>query len=219
MSSAAKKRKITVVTARGVSKRATKKGQSFRGRDFPECPVNAVTYTGPISSPAYREASDLHTFVIPLQGTIASTAGGVINTVFDAWAQVSSSPSWASLSAPFKECRLLAMDVTFLPWNQYSKATTVITTPVYTVVDRTSSTPLASLSDAASYSSCQIKSLENRFTRAVRMDSVEEAMWVLVSAGPSATSRFYIKYYASGLSNSTTYGEYLTYIVVQFRGV
>lgn len=219
MSSAAKKRKITSVIAKRATRRASRPGASFRGRSFPECPVNAITYTGPISTPAYREASDLHSFVIALQGTIASSAGGVINTVFDAWSQVTSSPTWTNLSASFKECRILAMDVTFLPWNQYSKATTVTTTPIYTVVDRTNNTPLSSLGDAASNSSCVIKSLENRFTRAVRMDSVDEAQWVLVGSGPSASSRFYIKWYSSGLSNSTTYGEYLTYVVVQFRGV
>ncbi len=198
---------------------AQKRGSSFKGRNFPETPVNAITYRGPFNSPALMEASDLHTFVLVFNGTIASDGTGKIQTVFDCYSQASSAADWAGLTGLFKEYRILGFKIIYSPWNQYSKPTTVTTAPLRSVIDRTSSTALASLSDASSYSSNKIHSLENAFSRSVRMDGVDESQWILSSGSPATTSRLYIKFFANGLSNTTTYGDYTSYIVVQFRGL
>ncbi len=198
---------------------AQKKAASFKGRDFPETPVNAITYRGPYNTPALLEASDLHTFVLVYNGTIASDGTGKIATVFDNYSQATSAADWAGLAGLFKEYRILGMKLIYTPWNQYSKATTVSTVPVRSVIDRTNSTALASLNDASGYSSCKIHSLENPFTRSIRMDGVDESSWILSTGSPATTARLYIKLFANGLSNSTTYGDYTMYIVVQFRGL
>lgn len=198
---------------------AKKKAASFRGRNFAQTPINAITYKGPFNSPALMEASDLHTFVLVFNGTIASDGTGKIATVFDGYSQASSAADWAGLSGLFKEYRILGFKVIYSPWNQYSKATTVVTAPVRSIVDRTSSTALTSLSDASSYSSCKIHSLENPFSRSVRMDGVDESQWILSGGSPATTSRLYIKLFSNGLSNTITYGDYTSYIVVQFRGL
>ncbi len=184
-----------------------------------ELAIAATKYSGPIDQPAYKQACDLHTFVFCINGQLTSSAAGVLATVFDSYAQATTAADWVTVSPAFKEYRILAMKVKFLPWNRYSKATTTVTTPVYVVTDRTDSSPIASLSAAASSATCMQKSLEDVWTKAVRMDSIEESTFVPVGTAQASASRMYIKLYSSGLSNSTTYGDFLTHVVVQFRAL
>ncbi len=182
-----------------------------------ETPVNALKYLGPLDTPAFKQASDVHTFLLHNQGALVSSAGGVINPVIDSYTQATSCPEWSTLSPNFKEWRVLGMVIEYIPWNQYSKPTTVATTPMYTTADRSSATALSSLADAASSASCQIKSMENRWKRSIRMDGVEEAQWTAVGNTTGVTSRMYIKLFATGLANSTSYADFLVTVVAQFR--
>ena len=190
-----------------------------RGKGMRETPINAVKYSGPISSPAIKQASDLHTFVLVNSGQLVSSGAGVLATVFDNTAQAAASPEWTGLSNLFKEWRILAMEIRFIPWNQYSKATTTTTTPVYIVLDRTTATPLASATDALKSSTCREKSLENSWTVSTRMNSIEEAVWTPSGSSLATDAKQFIKLYASGLSNTITYGDFITHCVVQFRSL
>jgi hypothetical protein len=202
------------------SKQNGAKGIRYRNttRMSGETPSNAIIYRGPIDTPAYRQSCDMHTFVLCFNGTLSSSAGGVLAPVFDAYAQATSSPSWSGLAALFKEFRILAFKMKYLPWNQYTKVS-ITTTPVYVVTDRSSVSALTSLSDATSSASCVVRSLENSFSQTIKMNGIDEAGWTGTPTAPPNASRMFIKWYASALTNSTTYGEYLSYIVVQFREI
>lgn len=200
----------------GPVKQISKKRKSKGTR---ETPISAVVYRGPISTPAVKQACDLHTFVLVNVGQLVSSAGGVIATVFDNTAQASASPDWTGLSGVFKEWRILATEVRYIPWNQYSKATTTVTTPIYAVLDRTTATALTSVADAFGSATCRQKSLENPWSISTRMNSVEEAVWTPSGGSLAASSKQFIKLYAAGLSNSTTYGDFITHSVVQFRSL
>ncbi len=186
-------------------------------RAIPETSIQSSVYTGPIDTIAFKTACDTHTFVLKLTGTLASSAGGVLNTVFDAYSQVSTTSGWTSLTSLFTEFRILAMKVHALPVNKYQTAATQF--PIITTVDRINSTPLSSLTDAASYSSAMEHVTGSTINRVVRMDGLDEGAFATTSAGPTSTSRFFVKFYGSGLANSTTYYQYLNTFVVQFRGM
>lgn len=182
-----------------------------------ETGVTKTKYVGPIDSPSFKMASDVHTFLCRNQGALASSGTGVINPVIDCYLQASSSPEWAGLSPNFKEFRVLALKIEFIPWNQYSKPTTTTTTPMYVTADRSDGTALSSLADAVKSASCQIYSIDNRWSRSIKMDGVEESLWTAVGASPATTNRFYLKLFATGLANSTSYADFLVTTVVQFK--
>lgn len=182
-----------------------------------ETPINALSYNGPIDQPAYKQACDVHTFVMCNSGQLTSSGAGVIATVFDSQAQLSACADDARFQLAFREFRLLAMKVKYIPWNKYSKPTTTVTAPVYIVVDRTTATALTSVADALGSATVIQRSFEDGWTKAVRMDSPEEAQWIACGSSPAAAARLYIKLYASGLSNSIIYGDFITTIVVQYR--
>ncbi len=198
-------------------KKTISKKRSSKG--IRETPISSVVYRGPISTPAIKQACDLHTFVLINSGQLTSSAGGVIATVFDNTAQAAACPDWTDLNTVFKEWRILAMEVRYTPWNQYSKATTVVTAPIYAVVDRTTATALTSVADALSSATCRQKSLENPWSISTRMNSVEEAVWTPSGGSLAASAKQFIKLYASGLSNSTIYGDFITHMVIQFRSL
>lgn len=195
-----------------ISKKRSQKGTR-------ETPISSVVYRGPISTPGMKSACDLHTFILVNNGQLISTGGGVIATVFDNNAQAAASPDWTGLIGLFKEWRILATEIRFNPWNQYSKASTVTTAPIYAVIDRTTATPLTSVLDALASTTCRQKSLENPWTITTRMNSVEEAVWTPSGSSLAANAKQYIKLYVSGLTPTTTYGDFITHSVVQFRSL
>lgn len=153
-----------------------------------------------------------------LQGSVASSAGGVVSTVFACGSQVTSSNDWTSFQALWQEYRVLSMKVMFRPWNKNNQPTTSALAPVLSVTTRDNSTALSTLSDTATYDSVQIHSPSTEFDREIKMSGIDEASWTLTSTTPPAASQMYIKLYSSGNVASTTLYDYLTIIIVQFRG-
>lgn len=197
-----------------------KKGKNRKSRQSTrETPVQAVKYTGPIDAPSFKADTDLHTFLLPYSGTLASNGSGVLAPVLDSYSQCSSNANWVQLQAIFQEYRILAYKFVFMPVNKYNKATTTATFPILSVLERTNSSALTSLSDAAGYASSMQHSLDDTWRREIRMNGVDEAQFTATSTFPAVSSRLYIKLYCSGLAVSTTYGQYLSYTVVQFRGI
>ncbi len=186
-------------------------------KSMPELSIRNSCYTGPIDTLAFREQCDTHTYVLRLAGTIASSAGGVINTVFDSFSQVGATSAWTQLSALYNEFRVLAMKVHMLPVNKYQTASTQF--PILSVVDRVGTTALSSLTDAAAYASCMEHVTGSTVTRVVRMDGLDEGVFANTASGPSTSARLYVKLYGSGLAASTNYYQYLNTIVVQMRGL
>lgn len=170
-------------------------------------------YRGPVVQ--YGERNQTRTSVIVLRQflTVGSTVGGVIADV------ISSSPAsaanWADTNLVWGEYRCLAMSMQYLPSNRYSKVTTT-TLPCAVIKDRRNATALASLADGADHEGCYIKSLEDPWSMTMKMNGIEESIFLPVS-GPTAF--FWFKFYVSGLTPSTNYGYLLVTYRVQFRNV
>ncbi len=201
-----------------VVKPAKKKKAKSNGP--PQVPVTALSYNGPLTLPrslTEKNVSDVRQ--INNAGQVASSAAGVINTVFDWYSQASTPADWASLQNLWQEYRILSMEIELIPWNKYNQPTTTVCAPMYTVVDRANNTPLASLAGAIDYESCVATEPSTKVRRSVKMDSVEEAHFVAIGSAPATASRAYIKLFSSGNATSTTYYDFVARVMVQFRGL
>ncbi len=177
-----------------------------------------VRYTGPTRLSDANQQNDLMTTQINNAGNVATSASGVVNTVFDAYSQMSTPSDWTNISGLYTEYRILSMEVEFNPWNTFNTASTTVLAPVYSVTDRANNTALASLAQAVAYDSCKAHMPSRRFIRKIKMDGVEEAQWIAIGSSPATAARMYLKLYSTGNSNSITLYDFVTRIVVQLRG-
>ncbi len=178
----------------------------------------ALVYRGPSRLPRSEGQNDVFTSQINNTGSIVSSAGGQITTVFDDYSQTSTPTDWTSFQNLYTEYRILSMELEMIPWNKYNMPTTTVCPPVYSVLDRANNTPLGSIAQAVAYDSVEIHEPSTRFKRVVKMNSVEESQWIAIGSSPATAARFYIKLYCTGASNSTTYYDFVTRMVIQFRG-
>jgi hypothetical protein len=174
----------------------------------------ATSYTGPLRSLKEREEINTVTTVIGFDTVLASTAGGVVNSVFDNSASsLGNTAEWATLIQSWAEYRVLLMHFEYFPVNRYSKVTTV-TYPGILVVDRVSNAALSSIIDGMNHSSSKVLSLEDPTTISISMNGTDEAAWRPTNGSAYA----FIKFYASSLTVSTNYGIVYIWYRVQFRG-
>jgi len=145
---------------------------------------------------------------------ISSNSGGVINLVMNN--DVTSASDWSNFVDTWDEFRVLGLRVEFFPYNRYSKTTTTCG-PIITTIDRVDITPLSSYSTAMAYSSAKKHSLEDPWSREIRMAGIEEAAFQS-TASPTNLGAQCIKTYADSLSTSVKYGRMFLYFRVQFRG-
>lgn len=192
-------------------KKYTPRKKTYKSNPNPS--VEATQYSGPIVRSIERQARDAKTLVLNQFYTLTSTVGGVIADVISG--NPSSASNWADTNSVFGEYRLLGFSITYMPFNRYTKTTTN-STPFAVVIDRRNSSALTSLANAASKAACYIQSSEDPWTMTVKMQGDEESQFIAVSA-PTAFQWF--KFYATGLSVSTSYGYLLVTYRVQFRNV
>jgi len=204
-------RRRTRFSSRRVKNRSG--GNQRTGRMVPELPANRILYSGPIRSSLERNEEGTHTVMLAYAYSLTSSSSPAVIAP-----TISNNPSscanWSSFATVFDEYRVLGLMIKFFPWNRYSKVSTV-TTPIYWVVDRNNLTALTGVGQATQYESVQQKSLEDPWSMSTKMYSVEEAQF-LNTGSPASTYAF--KGYATFLSNSTTYGDLIVYMRVQFRG-
>ncbi len=185
-------------------------------------PVNpspaSIIYRGPAKLPQDSLDEDLHTVEVLYIGTLNASAGGVLAVALDSYSQVSSSPDWASLGNLYQEYRVLSWALQLQPWNKYNTPTTTTLAPVYSVLDRSNSTVLSSLSDCAGYSSVRIHPPSTEVSRVIKMADTGEAQFIPTSTFPATQDRLYIKLYSAGNTASITMYDYLSTFIVQFRG-
>ncbi len=198
------------------SSRQRKSNRSRKSK--PIVPVNAASYAGPSRLPRGVTEKALDVVQLGIYGSVASSAGGVISTVFNAGSQTTSSNDWTSYQNLYQEYRILSMKVHLVPWNKYNQPTTSALAPVLSVTTRDSSTALSTLADTATYDSVQVHAPSSDIVRTIQMDGIDEASWTLTSTTPPAASTMYVKLYSSGNVASTTLYDYLTICIVQFRG-
>ncbi len=178
----------------------------------------ALTYNGPSKLPRSLVSNDVMTTQLNNAGTLTTSAGGVLATVFDAYSQVSTPTDWASWQNLYTEYRILSMEVEFIPWNTYNMPTTNVLPPLYSIIDRANNSPLGSTIGAVSYDSCQVMETGKRFKRIVKMKGAEEAQWIAIGSSPATASRLYVKLYCSGASANTNVYDFVCRVMVQFRG-
>ncbi len=193
-----------------------KKSRKFESRVNPS--PTALVYKGPSRLPKAPQQDDVYATQLNNQGSIVTSAAGLINTVFDAYSQLSTPSDWTNLSGLYTEFRILSMEIEFIPWNTYNQPTTSALAPIYSVEDRTSNVALGSLAAAMAYDSMKVTMPSKRFVRTIKMNSTDEAVWTPVGSSPATASRMYIKLYSSGnVANATLY-DFVTRIIVQLRG-
>lgn len=198
------------------SKQRSRKGKP-RKSNFRPGP-NQLVYNGPARLPQSMQQDDLMTTQINNVGQVASSGTGVINTVFDAYLQASTPADWTSFASLYTEFRILSMEVELIPWNKYNQPTTNVLAPLYSVTDRASGSTIGSLAAAVDYESAQAHEPSTHAKRVIKMASVEEAQWIQTGATPASTARLYVKLFSAGNSNSLTLYDFVSRMVVQFRG-
>lgn len=184
----------------------------------------SLKYTGPVWNSRFREQRNLALIDLNSSGTLTSSAGGLINQVFtSASITFPLFPTWANL---YDEFRCLGIQLEFYPTNRYSK-TLVNSLPGFGVVDRADTAPLTTATQALTYASCRILSLEDPWSDRseyrgssvpalkIRMDGAEEAQWLPIASSGSFLA---IKLLFTGLTASTSYGMFLIRGLFQFRG-
>jgi len=185
-----------------------------KSKQQPNPSPDAQSYHGPIVFKAMHDENE--TYVVPLKftGLISSTAGGVIDSYYSNDPSSYALAEWTSLASLYGEYRVLGIEVKFAPWNRYSKTTTVCT-PLMVLVDRESPTAsLGSYATAVAHESATIRTLEDPWTETYKMSNAEESQFRSTSSTLALCS---IKFYADGLSVSTTYGRSFVFLLIQFR--
>ncbi len=205
---------VASAQGRGSRVRRVKKPRQSMARLSP----NAVVYKGPVKVNNENQSNDVQTVQVNYYGSVASSAGGVIATVFDAYSSATSSADWSSLANLYQEYRIISYDIEMQPWNKYNTPTTTALSPIISITDRQDNTALSSLSVASAYNSSQIHSSCAKIKRTIKMNGVNEAQWIKTGSSPATTDRLYVKLYSSGNAASTTTHDYLARVLVQFRG-
>jgi hypothetical protein len=178
-----------------------------------ELPATSITYRGPVIPADARGDLDVHTQLVAFTGTLGSSGAGAISSYLVN--DISASSDWAGFAAIYKEYRILAQKVEYLPHNRYSKTTTVCA-PFTVAIDHSGSTTTpVSHQELIQYSSARKKSIEDPWSMTAKMSGTEEAQYLPTT---TTTPRYGFKIFADSLSASTTYGRYYFYWLVQFRG-
>jgi len=200
----------------------TKKGKGRKKKSSGAIVVapSATQYNGPSRLPVSSRYSAIRDEIVAeiiVINAVASSGAGVINTVFDCYSQASTAAGWSQYSVLYAEYRVLSMDIVFLPWNRYNLPTTTVAAPVYVVEDRENNTPLASLTDVSGYTSMEAHPPSSLFRKVVRMAGPGESDFISTASSPPSDDRFFIKLYSSGNTASTTFYDYVSRLMVQFR--
>jgi len=181
-------------------------------------------YRGSVHSPGWQ--SNVRTIAVELVQlvTLASSAGGVINAVFDQ--TMTGLSGWTSFSAVWDEFRVLKALVEYVPANRYNRGATT-TLPGFVAVDRDSNSAITAAGTILAYESVRIFGLDDPWLMSqpgsryvppsFEMSSVNDATWLTTNV-PNPTVKPCIKTFFNGLTASTTYGTCLYRVLVQFRG-
>jgi hypothetical protein len=177
-----------------------------------DLPTYATHYNGPAKLPQGFQENRTELLELKSLLPVTSSIAGVISTSVD------NNPSgyldWSSIAALWDDYRAVSLMVEFFPYDRYSKVT-VSSKPIYVVFDRDSTGALGSVNACIQYESCKQESLEDPWTRVVKMTDPGDSAFI-TTASPAAT--FTLKTYQSGLTASTTYGEFMITLIVQVRG-
>jgi len=200
--------KVSNVASRNSNRRRRGKSQQLENNN------SRIVYNGPVVIPASLEEQRLFPMNFSFVSNLTTDGAGTLPQTFQA-EDVRNAADWSSIAATFDEYRVVAVKVTWVPIKEYSA--TFRYQPVATVVDRADATALSSYNIAAACESFQLHEGDKKFSRTMKMASVEEAEFLSVLATP--TSWGWIKMYATNIIPvSTTIYRFAMTFLVQFRG-
>lgn len=181
-----------------------------RSTNFLNPPPNQIIYRGPFKT----NQSALIVADIAYDSAMTSNASGTIAVNYTD--DPSGSPDWSSFQSTYSEYRTLGMMVRFTPNVTGATVASVAYAPMYVIWDAVNTvTPLASYADATNYPSCKVHSINEPFTISHRMNTVDESTFAPTS---TVAIDYVFKYFATGLTNSTSYGRVTVFWHCQFRG-
>lgn len=173
-------------------------------------------YRGPYKISAAEQMHDTIKKVIRWNLAATSTAGGVIavNNVMNP----STANDWGDLQTCFKEYRILAVCVEYIPFHQNAVVSGIADGQLAMVFDRTSVvTALAGgLQDAMTYPGVKTGCTNQRFKICTKADGSNEMSWInMTNTGYWCSLRTY----SSALSNSTAYGNFNIEVLCELRNL
>lgn len=174
------------------------------------------TYLGPVITANEIQSISTTSGVLHYVTQIVSSGAGAIVTAIDKDPS-SVAPEWASWVALFDEYRVLAMEVNYVPRNEYLGSITLMPS-VIAAVDHDDATTPPTFASVFSKSSSKICNMAQPWKMTWRMSGNPDNTWSDLNA--PATGKGSIKIYNAGtFSNSTTYGDILIRWRVQFRSI
>jgi hypothetical protein len=194
-----------------------KKNKSFRKkksskRERINIPSASTRYTGPYRLPAHSMNLDRTVAELTNSFAFTSTSGGVQQQVIAN--NLASFIDSTSYTALYDEYRCLSMEATYYPILSGATISGVTYQLAYGVVDNDSSGVLTSVNNAIDFASVKIFPLDSKMTLRWKMNGVEDADFT----DSNTVATVYFKYFSSGLSNSTNYGNIIVKTLWQFRG-
>lgn len=195
--------------------KSTKRKGATRGTDGPSIAANS--YGGSIVLPAMAKQIDSSVRILGDTGSITSTAGGVINTVFasDPTAMV----QWANVIGNYDAYRVLGVEVVLIPFNKgnqtlavayaLSQGAMIVASDLNSIVAITSQQSGVEFASAKFYHGSEV------IRYSVKASNREHMEWVDTNVAP--TFQYSIKTRGDGYFASSTHYQYYVRRLIQFR--
>jgi hypothetical protein len=173
-------------------------------------------YSGPILLPRASLQEDTTLANLIYYGAQTSTGTGTMNNVWGL--NVSLANNYTNYTNSYDEWRLLGAELTYVPDMEdapipATSSTTLLGSAQVGVVDRDSSSNLTSF-NAFEFASAQVKAINKEMKLSFQMSGSEDAQFITSTSASSA----WFKFWATGLTNSSTYGTVFVKMLWQFRG-
>jgi len=175
-------------------------------------PSAATSYKGPFRLPKKNMNMDLTVVEVSNLFNASSSGSGVFAGVVAN--NLASFLDTTNLVALYDEWRCLSLEVLYVPVAEDSVIATLAYSVAYGVVDNDNSTALTAATQAVDYASVKPFALNRKMFLKWKMNGPEDSGFINNSGTPTV----WFKYFASGLTNSTTYGTLIAKALFQFRG-
>jgi len=193
-----------------------KKGKKKSGRkprsNRVNIPSGAQSYKGPLTYT--RSKSNQGLTVIQCRNSFAftSSSGGVVSTVCAN--NLASFLDTTSIETLYDEWRCLSCEVMYVPNVTGGAQTALAYSVAVGVVDNDNATALPSFSSGIDYESAKVFSLDGKMKLVWRMAGAPDSDFLTDDTKPST----WFKFFCSGLTASSTYGQLIVTALFQVRG-
>jgi len=199
-------------------KRRSRKSKSkgVLARQPGEISERTVEYTGPVKFPNSNQSTSLKTIHLSYVTQLVSSGGGAIVTAIDKDPSAVA-PEWPGLVSVFDEYRVLAMQLHYVPRNQYQSGATLMPALVV-AIDHDDATIPPTFASVYTKESAKLVNVANEWWITWRMFGIENS--IFADCNVPATGKGSIKIYNCGtFDNTRTYGDFILNWLVQFKGV